>query len=446
MHYKNWNNNHKLFLIENAREYDYNSLYQEVSLIQAHLTKYFLPGTSFILEAQNSFNSYARFLAILGNGHRVLLCPSSQFKDQTYLNKLIEEAGSPFVLWSKSMDVPKESIEVHSEKADSDELWKSSRFIVRTSGSSGEKFKLVLHNTELFYQKYKKIGPHFTRTYAFSPAESIAGIETLLEVLTNELTLVSGLDDLTPSKVVALLGTHQVDYFQTTPTYMNLMVISGLVSQEQMSGLKKIAYGSEPTQKFVVDYFKQQLPGLELMHTYGMSEIGIQKTITNQDDPSLFTLDEEYNRFKIENGLLEVESMTKMIRYLNEQETPSSAGPGWFQTNDEVTISDHFIKVLGRRGDLINIAGRKFFPSELEDLIRHLPEVSDVTVSTEKNEMVGTVVVANIVIRPEIDELEFRMLFKIFCQEKILNYMHPHKIKIKRDVEILPRLKKMRNK
>ena len=443
MNFSHWKGSSRLFLVENERSYSYGQLYDSIDELAGELGSIAAGENYFVLEAEHSFSSYVRFLTLLMAGQKVLLCSVEQFSNTGYLQLLSEEANEQFIVWGLGDTRPP------SKNKESDVVARLNRldescFLVRTSVSSGKTFKLVLHSTNLFLKKYLAIGKHFEKTFAFSPAESVAGIETLLEVLTHQLTIVSSVGDLAPTKVSEMIRHHKIDYFQTTPTFMNLMILTGQVSAENLLGLKKIAYGSEPSQSFVTNTFKQRLPEVELVHTYGMSEIGILKTITDKDDPSHFKFDPHFIQYKVVDGILEVKSMTKMLKYLNFEEPLNSVGADWFNTSDQVVIENDFIRVLGRMGDLINVGGRKFFPSEVENLIRELDDVNDVTVTAEKNEMIGTVIVANIVIGSEVDEMDFRMKFKHFCQEKIISYMHPHKIKIKREVEISPRFKKMR--
>ena len=447
MNFSQWKENSKLFLIENENRYSYGQLFEAISKLSQDMSSLVDQKNYYVLEAEHSFHSYVRYLTLLLSGQSVLLCSSEQYADQSYLELLSKEANENFITWALKENEPRvefaKSAEGGSKSNDLNRI-DNSFFLVRTSGSSGKKFKLVLHSTKLFIKKYQTLGKHFERTFAFSPAESVAGIETLLEVLTHELILVSSLGDLAPTRVSELIRNNEVDYFQTTPTFMNLMILTGQVEEKNLHGLRKIAFGSEPSQQFVTNIFKERLPDVDLVHTYGMSEIGILKTITDKKDPSRFKFDSKFIEFKIVDGLLEVRSMTKMVRYLNFEEPINSVGPEWFNTSDQVTTEGDYLRVLGRSGDLINVGGRKFFPSEIENLIRDLSDVKDVTVTTEKNEMIGTVIIANIVIGAEIDEMDFRMKFKNFCQEKIISYMHPHKIKIKREVEISPRFKKMR--
>lgn len=435
MNPKGWKNNTKLFLIQNQLRFTYGDFFEAVRANKYYFTS--LSEDSLILEAGNHFLSYARFIGALLAGKTVLLYPSAKTTDLTYLNQIRHEMGRP------SLYLPLNAKTSASGPADITDLCVG-HFIVRTSGSSGPMFKLVLHETERFIQKYNTIGSHFEMTMAFSPAETIAGIETLLEVLSLEKSLVTPEDDLTPEHIVDLIEAHKIDYFQTTPSFMNLLIISKSLKSGKLEKLQKIAYGSEPSVSQVLHQFKFFLPDVKLVQTYGMSEIGIQKTITDPGDATRFTLDERYNPFRIIDGILHVRSMTRLLRYLNATAEQSSLGAEWFCTQDEAVVENGYLKVLGRKGDLINIGGRKFFPIELEEKLQQMQEVRDVIVTSEKNEIIGSVITATIILSPEADEAEFRKAYKLFCEKNIVSYMHPHRLKLVKNQSMPPVLKKMR--
>jgi len=418
MNKNNWKEKNSLFLIQGEMKYTYSDLYEAVVSFEEQLKNH--SETVLFKPSSNDFESYAQFIAALSLGKTIFLHSKEQGKDQTYLERIKAEIDST----------------TFNDNG--------GRFIVRTSGSSGAKFKLILHDPERFFSKYKKIGPHFKKTFAFSPSESIAGLETLLEVLAHELTLITSQDDLTPEIVINLIHQHQIDYFQTTPTFMNLMVVTKTLNPEKLSSLKKIAFGSEPSQTSVLSQFKKNLPSVELIHTYGMSEIGILKTITDPENPSRIKFDDQFNQGQIIDGLLHVKGLSKMLHYLNCSETPSPTGEDWFNTHDQAVFENGWMRVLGRDSDLINIGGRKFFPAELEDKLRQMEQVQDVTVVSEKNELIGTVITAVITLPSSVDEIDFRKSYKAFCEKNIISYMHPHKLKITRDLVLGERLKKMR--
>jgi len=440
-----WLGSTKIFLHESQQSKTYHDLAIDMKALSSAMQARLRERQFFVVEAENSYTTYLRFLTLLHLGQVVLLSPSYQFHDVAYRDFLRTEIGADFIFWSRDQESASLSIPASASlpnKKFADLKQTQGYFVVRTSGSSGKKFKLVLHDLQRFITKYRRIGPHFQKTFAFSPAESIAGIETLLEVISHQCELVAAGDRLSPAVVTDLLKTYEVDYFQTTPTFLNLLVVAGQHRGDKLSSLRKIAYGSEPAQLTVLRAIGACHPQIEFMHTYGMSEIGIQKTLTNPQDPSVFQLDAKFNPGRRIEGLVEVRSMTSLIRYLNEDSLPLKGE--WFQTFDHVEMEGEYWRVLGRTGDLINLAGRKFFPSEVETLLAGMADIQDVTVVKEANEFVGQILIVKVVVAPGTDAKTFHKKLKEFCERNLPFYMHPHKVILSEDSEMNNRFKKVR--
>lgn len=441
-----WKNDGRIFIFENGRSLAYSELAE--SVISQKLKLKSAPAQAVMMEAKNTFASYVKFLSLLSNGHAVLPCPTYQFRDDSYRTLVAHEIETDFVYCAASQD-PAEVLSpifqarLHPKIVDGMKK-NEALFLIRTSGSSGKKYKFILHSLSRFIDKYKRIGPHFKKTLAFSPAESIAGIETLMEALTHGLSLVAAGDRLTPNAVADLLETHAVDYLQTTPSFLNLMLLSRRFRRENLKSLRKIAYGSEPSQRSTLAAIADELPGVEFKHTYGMSEIGILHTVTSPTDPSIFLPDPSLNPSRIIDGMLQVKSISHMSGYFNE--TPRMTDDGWFCTQDIAQAEGSFIRVLGRADDTINVGGRKFLPSELEDLILPLDNVGDVTVFAEENGIVGKAIVAEVVLRNEESFGDFQQRFRKYAEEAIPFFMVPHRLTIANENVVNPRFKKMRRR
>lgn len=71
---------------------------------------------------------------------------------------------------------------------------------------------------------------------------------------------------------------------------------------------------------------------------------------------------------------------------------------GWFRTGDLARIDeDGDVYLLGRASSVINVAGLKCFPEEIESVLGELPEVRAVRVFAEPHARVGSVPIAEIV-------------------------------------------------
>lgn len=437
-----WKNSAKPFLISNSEVITYGKLHEDLTSMRNELNQHFSEKQLFVVEALNNYETYLKFLSLILENHIVFLSPAYQFNDVEFRAMLSSETQSRFLYIPQGhmlAGVIGQSSTTHSliqNQLDNNQA----AFIVRTSGTSGKKFKFILHEPSRFISKYELTGNYFAKTLAFFPADSIAGIETLLEVIFFSNIVVTEADKLTPTHVGELIHKHQIDYLHATPSFLNLMLIAGAFSQD-LSALRLIAFGSEPVSVNTMMEIKNKQGHISFKHIYGMSEIGLLATITNQMNPSTFILDDKINRGQIINHELEIQSDTQSLGYLNYDNTKGA----WFKTGDVVAIeSDGFMKVIGRVDDLINMAGKKFYPSEVEDLLIKMPGVLDVAVLSEKNEIIGNVIIAKFFNDSSIDEFTFRAALKNYCENQMPAFMCPHKVILLKEPPITSRFKKSR--
>jgi acyl-CoA synthetase (AMP-forming)/AMP-acid ligase II len=132
-----------------------------------------------------------------------------------------------------------------------------------------------------------------------------------------------------------------------------------------------------------------------------------------------------------------------MVGYLNSS-SPFDAD-GWFNTQDLVEVDGEWLRILGRDSDLINVAGQKVYPAEVEQAILELPNIKDVAIYGEPNPLLGQVVVARVTpLEPE-SAASLKQRIRRGCAERLAAYMLPTKVLIADDAEIYSaRLKKRR--
>lgn len=425
---ESWKDNRNIFLVEGARAISYDQLWQDLSTRTVVLNLKERRNQCIAVVSHHTYETYVTVLAILQSANTLILVPEFQFEDSNYRNHLVDELGVTTLFLEKDFKITTtENLKPNSRFQQLNPQG-SPCFIVRTSGSSSSRYKFILHSVEKFCGKYLKRGRHFDRTLAFSPLESIAGTECLLETVVVGASLVAGGDKMNPDLVSQLLQSHSVDYFQTTPTFLNLMLVAKKISGSTFSSVKKIAYGSEPAALPALNEIKNNFPAIELNHTYGMSEIGIQITHTNPTDPTEFRLD-ELNSGRIHCGLVEVKSLVPMLGYINSEENPATA-EGWFKTGDRVNENGDYWRILGRATDLLNVAGRKFFPSDVEAILLEMPGIGDAIVIGQKNELIGQSLMVKILLSTPEEELAFRKRFKKFCEERLPYFMHPQRVEL----------------
>ena len=169
-------------------------------------------------------------------------------------------------------------------------------------------------------------------------------------------------------------------------------------------------------------------PHVKIQQTYGLIELGVMRSQSEKNDSLWVKVGGEGYKTRIVDGILQIQAESAMLGYLN---APSPfTEDGWFITGDEVLQKGDYIKILGRKSEIINVGGEKVFPAEIESVIQELDFVSDVEVFAEKNPILGNIVCAKVKIDKKscFDGAESEI--KLFCRTKLEPYKIPIKVKL----------------
>ena len=108
------------------------------------------------------------------------------------------------------------------------------------------------------------------------------------------------------------------------------------------------------------------------------------------------------------------------------------------------TGSGEYIKILGRKSEIINVGGQKVYPAEVEDAILQIPNIKDVVVKGEKNSLMGNIVTAKINLVEEEDIVSVRRKVKEYCKDKLESFKIPAKMEVVEEELFNPRFKRIR--
>ena len=312
--------------------------------------------------------------------------------------------------------------------------------ILFSSGSTGTP-KAILHNMSLVADKFRRAGPSLV-AIAFLMLDHFGGINTILAILSGLGTVVTVRD----RSVVAIcqaIEEHRVEVLPTTPSFLNMLVRSDALDRFDLSSLKRITYGTEVMPQQTLDRVSRAFPGVLLQQTYGLSELGVLRSKSREDGSLWVMVGGEGFQTKVVDGVLWIKSDYAMVGYLNAP-SPFDAD-GWFNTQDLVEVDGDWLRILGRDSDLINVAGQKVYPAEVEQAILGLPNIKDVAVYGEANPLLGQVVVAKVAtVEPE-SPATLKARIRRDCADRLAAYMLPTKVVIADDADFYSaRLKKKR--
>ena len=295
--------------------------------------------------------------------------------------------------------------------------------ILFSSGSTG-KPKAILHDFARVADKFR-VARTPTVAIPFLMIDHFGGINTILAITASLGTVVT-VSDRSPTNICRAIAEYRVQLLPATPSFLTMLVASGLAREFDLSSLTRITYGTEVMPQSTLDRMAAAFPGVELQQTYGLSEVGVLRSQSRGDGSLWVRIGGSGFATKIIDDILWIKSDYAMVGYLN---APSEFdADGWFNTQDRVEVDGEWFRILGRVTDLINVGGQKVYPAEVEDAILELDGVDDVAVYGEAHALLGQIVVAKIATRSgeELSALKARV--RAGCRAKLAAFKVPAKV------------------
>src|SRR5436309_10910536 len=140
--------------------------------------------------------------------------------------------------------------------------------------------------------------------------------------------------------------------------------------------------------------FHRLFPHIRLLQTYGLSEVGILRSQSRSLDSLWVKVGGDGFETRVVDGMLQIRARSAMLGYLN---APSPFTPdGWLPTGDAVDVDGEYLRIRGRRPEIINGGGEKVYAAGVESVLQSMEGVKDVTVSGETNPITGHMVTARL--------------------------------------------------
>ena len=314
--------------------------------------------------------------------------------------------------------------------------------ILFTSGTTGEP-KGVVHNFDKLLRKFSENAETLKpfRSVTILLFDHWGGLNTLFHNLYS-LGFLALIQDRKPETVAKAIEQHKLELLPASPSFINLFLISGVISKYDLKSLKWITYGAETMPESTLKRLNQLLPQVKLKQTYGLIEIGVLATKSQSDSSTLIKLGGKGYEIRVIDQQLEIKAESSMLGYLNA-ESPFTED-GFFKTGDYVEEHGEWIKILGRKSNLIFTAGEKVHPSEVESVILECEGVDDVLVFGKPNPLLGNIVSAIVKIGSSLDKEKVKKEILNTCRSKLSRIKVPMSIEFTHEDLFTMRLKKER--
>jgi long-chain acyl-CoA synthetase len=306
--------------------------------------------------------------------------------------------------------------------------------ILFSTGTTGHP-KAILHDLTLFIKRFETPRPTL-KTINFLLFDHIGGLNTLLHTLFNKGTIIST-KSRSVERILDKCNKHNVEVLPTTPTFLRMMLMSGLVPKNVPNSLKIITYGTERMDQPTLDLLCKHLPNIDFRQTFGMSELGIVRVKSKARNSLFMKIGGEGVETRVIKGVLEIRSASRMLGYLNA-DSPFDKD-GWYCTKDVVEKNGDYYMITGRTSETINVGGLKFMASEVERIVLQFEGIELAKVESKTNPITGQHV--ELIVQPTNDTILKKSKLRSYLSENLPSHMTPKRIKIS-EVSIGHRFKK----
>jgi len=424
-------------IIYNNKNYNYEHLLERYYYWKDFLNKKIDKGNVVAVQADYNPDSITLMLALIEN-ENIFVPFSYSNKD---IGKKLEIAEAEFFIKFDKTDYHFEKTGIKATHSLINSLKQKNHpgIIIFSSGSTGEP-KAAIHDFSNLLNKFK-VERNTLRTITFLLFDHWGGINTLLYIFSNA-GLIGVPIERSPDKICEFIEKYKIELLPTTPTFINLILISHAYKKYNLSSLKIVSYGTEAMPESTLKLFNNLFPKIKLKQTYGLTELGVMRTKSKSSDSLWLKVGGEDYETKIIDNTLFIKAKCSILGYLNA-ESPYDKD-GWYNTGDKVEQDGEWIRFLGRESDIINVGGQKVYPAEVESVLLEMDNINDVSVFSKDNPIMGKIVAARINLE-EDESLNFlKKRIRKYCKSRLESFKIPVYIEITKEIQVSDRFKKVR--
>ena len=199
--------------------------------------------------------------------------------------------------------------------------------------------------------------------------------------------------------VLKLIATERITYIPTPPAAIVALLNAPELATHGMATLRMMVTGGASAAVETIKAFQEAVPQAHLIELYGMLETGFHSITRPTDDPlkvngtvgrcmpsmGLRIIDDA-GRDVPHGEIGEIAAIGPSVHlgYLNNPDAnrDSFTADGWFRSGDlgQFVDAENNVRISGRKKEIINRGGKKYFPREIEELLYEHPKILQVAV------------------------------------------------------------------
>ncbi|MCD4741271.1 MAG: acyl--CoA ligase [Desulfobacteraceae bacterium] len=417
----------------------YSKLLKEVEKYSKELSKAGLtPHDRIALFCEDSIEYIIMALSVLDTG--AVIVPISPSLSSNELESLCERIKIKYILTEEKLTkypviLEKYLNKLYLHEVDKDIIYSKEylevdapAFIRFSSGTTGEsKGVLLTHNAiiertsaanaNLNISSNDIIGWFLSMSFHF--------VVSILLFLRKGAHIVLSQDNF-PTGIVNAFETNKPTFLYASPFHYNLLATDTNIPNNILSDVRKAVVTAVSLNKKTDQQFFKKFK-IHLSQAYGIIEVGLPFINDKFDDDHICSVGKILPGYqlKIQNpdkkgqGIILLKGKGMYHAYTS----PWKERAQWFDTGDIGYLKNSYLFIAGRSKNLINFAGMKIFPEEVEEIILGYDQISEVRVFAEQHDIYGQLPIAEVVLSTK-KKLDVYKLKK-YCLQRLDTYKIP---------------------
>lgn len=250
-----------------------------------------------------------------------------------------------------------------------------------------------------------------------------AGLQVLLQALLSGASMVEPCADDFLAQVQQY-AQCKVSAISATPSMWRQLLRTNILNHLP---LVNITLGGEIADQALLDILHRTFPQAKIRHIYASTEAGVGFVVA--DNHAGFPL-----RWLTE-GIAGSALMIDDDQHLRIKSSPLIDATlahridenGYLDTQDRIKISGDRVLFLGRASGVINVGGNKVHPEKVETVIMQVPQVQQVRVFGKTNSVMGSLVMADVVVNNDADWTTVVASIRKECKTQLQRFEIPVK-------------------
>ena len=255
--------------------------------------------------------------------------------------------------------------------------------------------------------------------------------------------------------VLELIDREKITYVPTPPAAIVALLNAPELKRHGLASLRIMVTGGASAAVETIKAFQEAVPKAHLIELYGMLETGFHSITRPSDDPlkvngtvgrcmpsmGLRIIDEDGN--DMPHGQIgEIAALGPSVHlgYLDNPDAnrDSFTADGWFRSGDlgQFVDADDNVRISGRKKEIINRGGKKYFPREIEELLYEHPKIVHAAVVGAPDPRLGERNCLCVVLKPgtslELDDVVQ------FLRGRVADYKLPEELVVMTEFPMTP--------